>query len=182
MIGAESDSYAKPVDGTVVDPSSSPATDYTEKIVERYRFVVDLDQDGDKDLILSDGIHLFGNAGGPFHIWINEGGQYKDIGVIFAHPFAVSLEHYNGRNKLWLYQRGGGGTGMLGYVVIHEDRLLEPQLIEIHPGDSGTEMSQQLYNSIFEGPNRLTVEKSTSTDKTITWEPYTVWDIPQVTE
>ena len=122
----------------------------------RHQFLEDFDGDGDIDILLSQPISSFGNAGGGFELYLREGNELKEAGMIFAHPKAIALEHFWKHSKIWVYQRGGGNVGMLGFYKIENGRLSEFTGIEINPSDGGTDFSNSLIDLIMNGKNAIT--------------------------
>ena len=172
------DRIPNPQDATAIrtipdapDPSTSPATNEAGLTIERYRFVVDLDQDGDDDLLLSDGPESFGTAGGYFWCFLNENDTYHHIGGIDGHPRAVALEQLDNRTRIWVYLHGSATSGVVGYYEIRDGRLSELQYIEINPDPFSENLGSRIYKSIFQPPNLLTAEISTTVGNDVTWKP-----------
>lgn len=123
---------------------------------KRHQFLEDFDNDGDIDILISQPISSFGNAGGGFKLYLREGDELKEAGMIFAHPKAVALEHFWKHSKIWVYQRGGGNVGMLGYYKLEKGKLQEFEGIEINPGDGGTDFSNSLSDVIMRSKDTIT--------------------------
>lgn len=155
----------------IPDPSGSPAINHAGETVERYRFVVDLDQDGDNDLLLSGGPETFGTGGGYFWCFLNDNGTYRPIGGIDGHPNAVALEPLYKSTRIWVYLHGSATSGVVGYYEIKDGALSEPRFIEINPEPLPNNLSNQIYTSIFQPPHLLTAEMSTTIENTVTWGP-----------
>lgn len=155
------------------DPSLIPAIDWKGEVAERYRFISDFDNDGDLDLLLSQPLSSFGNGGGGFELYLREQSKLKAIGTIFTSPNVVSIEHFWKQSKIWVYHRGGGNVGQLGYYKVEAGKLSEFEGIEVNPGDGGTDFSNALLAVIFESRNRLIPEISTTTDGIVQWNKTT---------
>ncbi|WP_269524438.1 hypothetical protein [Coraliomargarita parva] len=129
--------------------------DWTDNVSMRHQFVEDFDHDGDLDLLRSQPVSSFGNAGGGFKLYLREGDHYEEAGMLFAHPKAVALEHDWRQSRIWVYLRGGGNVGKLGYHVLRDEVLGEFQGIEINPGDGGTELSNALLDTIMDSASTI---------------------------
>ncbi|MHC4099033.1 MAG: hypothetical protein ACYSWZ_10465 [Planctomycetota bacterium] len=138
---------------------------------ERFRILADFNDDGIQDMALSFDISLFGNAGGLFTLYLgNAQGQYRKHGDFGAHPMAVSLEKIDTKVRLWTYERGGGWIGQIGYYEVLKDKLSEYHSITIHPGDSGTEMGNAIYEAVFKNSDLpITVERSVTKEGIVKW-------------
>ncbi|MES2661612.1 MAG: hypothetical protein V4689_23540 [Verrucomicrobiota bacterium] len=167
------------------DPSATPEKDPTgqKAYVERYRIVVDLDGDGSKDLILSDGPAAFGKSGGSWTVYLSRNGDFNKVGEITAHPKAISIEPDQDRGmkeaerrkfaRIWVYLRSSGSAGTFGYFRVGERGVDELQRLEIYPGDGGTVLGNAIYDATFKNsPIAFTVESSTTSDAgAVTWSP-----------
>ena len=122
---------------------------------KRYQFLEDFDNDGDIDVLLSQPISNFGNAGGGFTLYLRDGDELKEAGMIFAHPKAIAVEHFWKHSKIWVYQRGGGNVGMLGFYKLEEGKLSEFKGVEINPGDGGTDFSNALVDVVMNSKNTI---------------------------
>lgn len=167
------------------DPSARPLSDSTgkRKYAERHRILVDLDGDGTKDLILSDGPETFGSMGGPWTIYLNRNGDFTKVGRITAHPMAISIEPDQARiqhdwetlrfARIWVYLRAGGSAGSYGYYRVGKKSVDELKSIEIYPGDGGTTLGNAIYDATFKAsPIKFVVESSsTGDDGAVRWLP-----------
>lgn len=126
-------------------------------------------------MALSEPIGDFGRMGGVFEIYLALGGnEWRLVGIVIAHPKAISLEtsRKGGHTRLWTYLRGGGNFGGLGFFEISRTQVAEFQGIEITPGDGGTSTGNAMYQAVF-ARSELPVkfEKSqTSEDGLVSWE------------
>lgn len=155
----------------IKDPSLHPIVKDDIRNGERVRLLADFNADGIQDMALSVDRSLFGNAGGPFTLYLGNGkGKYRKHGEFFAHPMAVSLEKIHNKVRLWTYYRGGGWTGQIGYYEILKDKLSEYHSITIHPGDGGTKMGNAIYESVMKNSDLpITVEWSETTNGNVEW-------------
>lgn len=165
------------------DPCAIALKDPTgqKTYVERFRIAVDLDGDGTKDLILSDGPQTFGTMGGSWTIYLSRNGSFEKVGNITAHAKAISIEPDQDRivkdsekvrfARIWVYLRGSGRAGSFGYFRVGEKAVDDLQRIELYPGDAGTSLGRDVYEATFKNsPIPFTVESSnTSEDGTVTW-------------
>jgi hypothetical protein len=167
------------------DPSAGPLSDSTgkKKYAERHRILVDLDGDGTKDLILSDGPETFGSMGGSWTIYLSRHGAFTKVGSITAHPMAISIEPDQARilhdpethrfARIWVYHRVGGSAGFYGYYRVGEKSVDELKSIEIYPGDGGTALGNAIYDATFKtSPIKFVIEtSSTGDDGAVRWIP-----------
>ena len=165
------------------DPSSKPVADPTgkTKYSERHRILVDLDDDGAADMLLSGGPQEFGTMGGPWTVHLNRDGDYKAIGEVWAHPSAIAFEPDRTRissddkthrfSRVWVYLKGGGSAGSLGYYRIGKQSVDRMSSIEIYPGDGGSDLGSAIYEATFkQSPIPFTIQRSTTAeDGAVTW-------------
>lgn len=165
------------------DPSRKAQPDPTgkAKYAERYRIIVDLDDDGANDMLLSGSPDEFGTMGGPWAVYLNRDGDYKRIGEVWAHPLAISFEPDQARihndpkthrfARVWVYLKAGGSAGSFGYFRVGRDSVDDMTSIEIYPGDGGTDIGRAVYEAAFKkSPIPFKVQGSaTAEDGTVTW-------------
>lgn len=165
------------------DPSLTPYPDPIgkTKYSERYRLLVDLDGDGDEDMLLSGSPEEFGTMGGPWTVHLNGNGEFKAIGAVWAHPLAIAFEEdqariNNNQNiqrfaRVWVYLKTSGSAGAFGYYRVGRDIVDGMASIEIYPGDGGTSLGNALYDATFkQSPIPFKIQHSTTTeDGKITW-------------
>ena len=135
---------------------------WPEEESERWLLEEDFDGDGQVDVLLSQPITDFGNAGGGFKLYLRKKNELIEAGMIFAHPKAIAIEHHWKQTRIWVYQRGGGGVGMLGYYELFDGKLTEFKGIEVNPGDGGTDLSNSLVSMIFDSSNAVSPKLITS--------------------
>ncbi len=165
------------------DPSLTPVHRSDGKTYdERLRIWVDLDGDGHKDLLVSDSITTFGNAGGGWGVYLWRNGEYKQIGEISAHPKAISFEHDHYRNqrdekdryyaRIWAYSRSNNSIGVLGYYRVGPSSVTEFTGLEIYPG--GSDIGATMYQAVMDHTEfPFIIEQSKTTEKgKVTWQPY----------
>tara|TARA_R110002096_G_scaffold273422_3_gene467229 strand:- start:20336 stop:20938 length:603 start_codon:yes stop_codon:yes gene_type:complete len=158
------------------DPSVFPVRSLEDEsvYVERIRLLADFNRDGREDMALSEPVEDFGRMGGVFEIYLAlEEGEWRLIGIVIAHPKAISLEssRKKGQTRLWTYLRGGGNFGGLGFFEIARDHVEDFEGIEITPGDGGTSTGNAMYQAVFARSEiPIKFEKST-TSKTglVSW-------------
>ncbi|RYD34990.1 MAG: hypothetical protein EOP87_08150 [Verrucomicrobiaceae bacterium] len=172
-----------PLSALAADPSLEPLPDPDDetKYSERDRIIVDLDGDGAEDILLSGGPDEFGTMGGPWAVYLQRDGDYKQVGEIWAHPQAISFEPDPSRirvdpktsrfAKVWVYLKSGGSSGSLGYFRVGKESVDEMESIEINPGDGGTDIGRSTYQAAFtKSPIPFKIGRSTTTKEGIvTW-------------
>ncbi len=172
-------------EGTAVDPSSVPACDVTGNngYVERWRILTDLDGDGMQDMILSGDPAMFGNAGGPWDVYLNRNGEFRCVGRIGAHPLAISIEpdqdrheaDFNKRRyaRIWTYWHLSSASGALGYFRVGEETVDECRSVLIYAGDAGTTLGNALYEAAFKNSAIPFTLQYSSTDNegNMVWGP-----------
>ena len=165
------------------DPSLKPQPDPTgkAKYAERYRIIVDLDGDGMDDMLLSGSLDEFGTMGGPWAVHLNQDGDYKRIGEVWAHPLAIAFEPDQSRihtdpkthrfARVWVYLKASGRAGSFGYFRVGKDSVDEMASIEIYPGDGGTDIGRAVYEAAFKkSPIPFKIQRSTTADDgAVTW-------------
>ena len=153
------------------DPSSKPIPKHEGRSGERYRIIGDFNADGIEDMALSIDISLFGNAGGHFEIFLREeSGDLKRYDSVFLNPHVIAIEKHEQTVRLWIYHRGGGWLGSLGYYEIEKEGLSQFKGIVIHPGDSGTTIGRALYEAVFNNSQVMfKVEKSQTENGIVHW-------------
>ncbi|MFC7339481.1 hypothetical protein ACFQY0_19975 [Haloferula chungangensis] len=165
------------------DPSLKAQPDPTgkAKYVERSRIIVDLDGDGTNDMLLSGSPEEFGTMGGPWSVHLNQDGDFKRIGEVWAHPLAISFEPDQARihtdpktqrfARVWVYLKASGSAGSFGYFRVGKNCVDEMASIEIYPGDGGTDIGRTVYESAFnKSPIPFKIQRSTTTeDGIVSW-------------
>ena len=162
------------------DPSSIPARGADGNYLERYRFFADFDADGALDLAISVPLHMFGQAGGNFSLYLaRSDGTYHAFGDVFLSPRAISLESVGKRSNLWTYSRASGTEGQLGYYALSKQRPGDTDVaisdfvgLTVHPGDGGTELGRSLFSTVFSETHRVQVERSTTEGGIPRWNPW----------
>ena len=107
---------------------------------ERWRIVSDLNNDGRKDLILSDVKDSFGNGGGGWLVYFSmSNGTWKCVGDISMHPGAFAMDKADGVD-LWCYSHISAGDGYVGYYTFTSDGMREGfRKILVHGEDESDE-------------------------------------------
>ena len=142
--------------------ATSEGENWPEEKSRRWLLEKDFDGDGQVDVLLSQPVAGFGNAGGGFKLYLRKKNEFSEAGMIFAHPKAIAIEQYWKQTRIWTYQRGGGWVGMLGYYELVDGKLSEFKGIEVNPGDGGTDLSNSLVSVIFESSNAASPKLVTS--------------------
>ena len=166
------------------DPSLVPVIDPRDEkgYVERWRLQVDLDDDGDEDLLLSEPTVLFGTMGGTWTVYLNDKTTYREIGILSAHPRVISLEPDKERFlkepsrrfyvRAWVYLKSSGSEGAFGYYRIGFDSVSDFQGVDLYPGDGGTDLGRAVYEAAFSDspvPYRLQFSE-TNPEGEVTWK------------
>ncbi len=152
------------------DPSLFPVRSLTDSSVfaERLRLLADFDRDGLVDMALSEPVEDFGRMGGIFEVYVvSTEGAWSLVGVLIAHPKAISLESSRkpAHTRLWTYLRGGGSFGGLGFFEISRQRVADFEGIEITPGDGGTSTGNAMYQAVFARSELPVVIEQSETDE-----------------
>ncbi len=153
------------------DPSLMPLPKIEKMSGERYRILGDFNCDGIEDMALSVDISLFGNAGGDFDIYLRDNkDNLRKYASIFLHLKAIAIEKIGENVRLWAYRRSGGWIGDIGYYEVKAEGLSDYKSITIHPGDSGTEMGNAIYEAVFKNSAvEFRVEKSKTVNGAVNW-------------
>ena len=133
-----------------------------------------MDFDGVSDLMLSESVSLFGNAGGFFDIYKGASeGRFTNIGSVFAHPLAVSLtKREGGGGILTTCHRSSCRSGSLTRYRVTAESVTKLDHRTIYPGDNGTPEGRAEYARVFNDADRLRPEISTTRDGAVTWKRY----------
>jgi len=165
------------------DPSLEPEVDPTgkAKYAERYRILVDLDDDGATDMLLSGRPDEFGAMGGPWMVHLSRSGDYRQVGEVWAHPLAITFEpdqarfHTDAKShrfaRVWVYLKASGSAGAFGYFRVGKESVDKLASIEIYPGDGGTDVERRIYEAVFkQSPIPYKIQRSTtSAEGAVTW-------------
>ncbi len=115
----------------------------------------DIDGDGIADRLVSEPIRDFGNAGGHWEVFLGKKEGLVSVGSIFAHPLALRTEKLFDSVRIWVYSRASGSSGGLGFYVLKEGRLSDLKMIDISPGDGGTDLGRAIYDTVFPPAKRF---------------------------
>ena len=160
------------------DPSLTPVRSvlYEDQFGERFRFRLDFNADGVKDLAISQEISIMGRLGAMFEIYLASADEtdFTFFETMLLHPKAISAEmdpHKPGGVRIWTYMRSSGSSGGLGYYQIWGDEFKDFQGIEINPGDGGTSTGRAMYAAVFARSDvQFDLERSsTSKDGVVNW-------------
>lgn len=172
---AEQKEFVLDVDPSMVAVSNEfPTASDRKPYKERWRIISDLNGDGVNDLILSDQKDLFGNAGGPWMVYLNSNGSWRYIGDVGLHPGAVTLEATQDGVNIWNYRRNSARDGHFGYYHVANGKL-KKQPTQIRVARTGEEESifARIEMAIFGHPSphpfRLE-ESATSTNGVVSWK------------
>lgn len=137
------------------------STAFSEKTISIY---VDLDGDKTNDMIVSEPLSTFGNAGGYWTVYLRRNSELKKVGSIFAHPKAISFEYDHldldkvgdlskGKAlcRIWTYSRINGRTGSVSYYVVRENSVTPCKSLNIYIGDPAdpNDFGSKIYTAIF---------------------------------
>ena len=166
-------------DDGVPDPSLTPRLSSPDQedpsptgYAERTRILVDLNNDGETDMLLSSDIGM--------DVYYRHGDLFYQVGAIdndlscFAFEYDYGHPGANGRftARIWTYSPGGGWIGQLGYFRVGEREISPFCGMEIYPGDGGTEIGRKLFSAVFETESEIpyTIQRSsTSADGVVHW-------------
>ncbi len=167
------------------DPSLAPYQNPTDgagqKYSERLRILTDLDGDGVEDMLLSGGPESSGTMGRAWTVYLSRNSDFSAIGEIWAHPMAIVIEPDQDQiqtdakvrrfARIWVYLKGSGRSGSIGYCRVGNESVDEIRAIEIYPGDSGTDLGNAIYDATFEkSPIPIKIQQSTTSDDgKVTW-------------
>src|SRR5688572_20249794 len=132
------------------------AAEVAAPVNEYLEIEADIDGDGIRDRLVSEPIRDFGTAGGHWGILLGkkEGG-FVSVGRIFAHPLALRVEKLFDSTRLWVYVRDSGSSGGLGFYVLKEGRISDLRMIDVSPGDGGTDLGRAVYDTVFPATKRF---------------------------
>lgn len=152
-----------------------------QKYSERSRILTDLNGDGVEDMLLSGGPEAFGTMGGPWTVYLSQGGDFKAIGEVWAHPMAIAIEPDQDRiqtdakarrfARIWVYLKSSGRNGSFGYYRVGNESVDGIKAVEIYPGDGGTDLGRAIYEATFKkSPIPFKIQHSTTGDDgKVTW-------------
>ena len=113
------------------------------KYLERTRILTDLDADGNEDMLLTIVPNDGGKMGDMWAVYLSRKGNYVKAGEICAHSMSISIEPDQAMlhkslatrryARIWVYLRGSGRSGSLGYYSIGEKTIDPMESIEIYP-------------------------------------------------
>jgi hypothetical protein len=132
----------------------TPAGEYLE-------IDADIDGDGIADRLVSEPIRDFGNAGGHWEVFLGKNEGLVSAGSIFAHPLALRTEKLFDSVRIWVYSRASGSSGGLGFYVLKDGRISDLKMIDISPGDGGTDLGRTIYDTVFPPEKRFITNKKT---------------------
>jgi hypothetical protein len=143
------------------DPSlkAKPSEGGPEKFLERTKIIADIDADGHQDMLLTIAPNDGGKMGEIWAVYLSRNASYIKVGEICAHSMAISIEPDQAiinkdettrrYARIWVYLRGSGSAGSLGYYRVGEKSIDELESIEIYPGDGGTKIGNSISKAIF---------------------------------
>ena len=134
---------------TIVHPFAIKNYDKAGNAIPRLKYEIDLNNDGQKDLILSCPITCAGTGGLNYSIYLGtDTKQYKLIDEVLDNGFA--LEKHGESKILWGYSHCSSQSGHIWYSRFDSKGNYEksPALL-IRAGDGGTEVSNSVYKAIF---------------------------------
>ena len=129
-----------------------PEDDFNkDKSRDRRYAEVDLNDDGLKDIIISDPGYTGGTGGVSWGVYLCVStNQYKGVGGMFGNMLALEDDCRNwGSKRIWSYSHISGWSGTVQYLYFEDgEGKLSPALV-IYTGDGGTDMGNGIYNAIF---------------------------------
>ena len=111
---------------------------------------IDVNNNGLKDIIISNALHTEGTGGISYSVYICvDTNLYKKADVEIGGKVLALEEDWEG-NRIWSYWRTCSNRGVIGYVhfSIYKGIIKSP-FIEICPGDSGTGIGNDISKAIF---------------------------------
>lgn len=172
---AEQKEFVLDADPSMVAVSNEfPAASAHKPYKERWRIVSDLNGDGVDDLILSDPQDMFGNAGGPWMVYLHNDGAWHYIGDVGFCPGVVTLEATKDGVNIWNYCRNSARGGNFGYYHVANGKLnKQPMQMHVVSTDEENSIFSRIDMAIFGYPSshpfRLE-ESSTSTNGVVSWK------------
>ncbi len=172
---AEQKEFVLDADPSMVAVSNEfPTASDHKPYKERWRIVSDLNGDGVDDLILSDQKNMFGNAGGPWMVYLHNDCVWRYIGDVEFSPGVVTLEATQDGVNIWNYCRNSARDGYFGYYHVANGKLTkQPMQIHIVSTDKEDSIFSRIDMAIFGYPSshpfRLE-ESSTSTNGVVSWK------------
>lgn len=151
--------------------------------IERWRIVTDLNGDGVDDLILSDDPRLFGNAGGPWNVYIRSNEFWRCIGAVDLYPGMIAFDKVWDEVDLWYYWHTSGREGEIGYYTFALNKMKRGiKAISIRSGhENGENVFRCICKAVFGRPHRhpYRLEASeTSTNGVVSWKTVEDWRKP----
>ena len=141
---------------------------------ERWRIISDLNGDGVDDLILSEPKDMFGNAGGPWMVYLCGDGRWRYVGDVVFYPGVFFLDQVDHGMNLWYCIRADATACHFGYYRVTNGKL-DARPVQIRIDATGKEDSvfSRVYMSVFGHPSThpFSYEESvTSTNGVVVWE------------
>lgn len=120
---------------------------------DRRRFYVEIDLNGDglMTIIISEAISESDRGGHFWSVYLRvSDNQYQFAGEIFGWPLAKE-EDDSGCRGIWSYSRRSARSGGIQclYFDPWEHKFTLSPVLEIRPGDSGTDIGNNIYKTIF---------------------------------
>lgn len=159
------------------DASGTNRDDRTQsQYIERYRLLVDLNQDGHEDVIMSEPISLRGSGGLSYVVYLWTNGNYVCIGETGGHLERIRVEHIDDSTRIiWSYSHCSAGSGSIGTFVVrgwqcHDSRTCHIELSG--DGQAQPTVGSQLLDIIDKTATvPIRIEKSQTKDGKVRWLP-----------
>lgn len=133
----------------VPDPSLEPLNSEDGKPAVRWRAYADINQDGFRDLILSEDLSYISQNGNTLSIYMGDSsGMFWLCDQMFSFPHNLCFERDGGRTKIWSSWHKGGGETSVYYSIVTDTGLVGGGSLDISPGDGGGRISQAIWSAI----------------------------------
>ncbi len=159
-------------------PGRADEEDSSRPFRERTRVLVDLNRDGQEDLLLSEPCEPEWETS----VYFRRGDKFHRVGIIDVDiNGGFKLERDDGPSefgesftaRIWDYWRSGGSEGSIGYYRLGERAISPFHRLEIFPGDGGNAIGNGIIKAVFESPSDLPFRiqhSETSPDGVVTWK------------
>ena len=111
---------------------------------------VDLNDDGLKDIIISDPLYMEGTGGPSWGVYLCVStNQYKGVGGIGGKILALEDDYYNyGFKRIWSYWHLSGRTGAVQYLYFENGEYKESPSLTVYSNESETLASDYIFGGV----------------------------------